>query len=217
MLYRPARQPSEEIVCTAWHRRGRSPVIPAGKPRTASTIVTSDRRFRRGEHRAGEIHRQRLKDAPRTHRWIVNRRGPGSAREEHELAASRLLLGKLSRAAARPDGRPQIGVHIRDPRTRAFRHQQASRPARPALSTNPEYKLTSHIARDPSWSLIQPADTPLSINITARRVTGAAGRRGIDMVSHLDGGRIRAESLLDPGATAAPLARTFLTSRPEQR
>jgi hypothetical protein len=41
---------------------------------------------------------------------------------------------------------------------------------------------------------------------------------GIDMLSHLDGDRARAESLLDLGVRAAPLAQALLPSRsPEVR
>ena len=41
---------------------------------------------------------------------------------------------------------------------------------------------------------------------------------GIDMLSHLDGDRTRAESLLELGVRAAPVAQALLPSqRPEQR
>jgi AcrR family transcriptional regulator len=71
-----------------------------------------------------------------------------------------------------------------------------------------EHKMRALIAGSLFESMIPPRDLAFAI---------IALYLGIDMLSHLDGDRTRAESLLDLGVRAAPLAQALLPAAPETR
>ena len=70
-----------------------------------------------------------------------------------------------------------------------------------------ELKVRALVAGSLFESLIPPRDLAFAI---------IALYLGIDMLSHLDGDRARAESLLDLGIRAGPLAQALLPFRPSE-
>jgi AcrR family transcriptional regulator len=70
-----------------------------------------------------------------------------------------------------------------------------------------ELKIRALVAGSPFESMVSPRDLAFAI---------IALYLGIDMLSHLDGDRAPAESLLDLGIRAAPLAQALLPSLPAE-